>query len=263
MKKKKILWGFIAVISLIIFCVALMYVIKSLSRDSANDGSNFRDTGYNGEAFEGTDENGFAENHGINWKELKKTNLDTYAWIYIPDTQIDWPVVQPDNGEDDDFYLTRNIKKKDSSAGCIYSEMQNSKDFTDPITVLYGHNMADGSMFATLHKFENTDFFNQHEFMYIYTPGHKLTYEIYSAYKYDNRHILNSFDFSDKKVLLDYLKYTQHPVSTVANTRSLKKLGIKLGKNSKVLTLSTCTSNVEGDTRYIVQGVLLKDEPTE
>ncbi|MCQ4882189.1 class B sortase, partial [Alistipes onderdonkii] len=77
--------------------------------------------------------------------------------------------------------------------GAIYTEMANNTDFSDPVTVLYGHNLQNGTMFSTLHYFENEDFFNEQDPLYIYTPGHALTYRVVSAYLYDDRHILNSY----------------------------------------------------------------------
>lgn len=256
MRKKKIFWGLLTVIFFGIAFICLLSYFKSGFELDENYGSQFLES--NADISPNN-----ADNHNINWDKLKRQNSDVYAWIYVPDTKIDYPVLQPANGEDDFFYLTRDIKKENSSAGAIYSEMQNAKDFSDPVTVLYGHNMANGSMFATLHKFEDPSFFKKHDSMYIYMPGRKLTYRIYSAYKYDNRHILNSFDFSKKKVLLDYFKYTENPISTVVNTRNLKDYGLSLTKKSKILTLSTCTSRMQGDTRYLVQGVLIANEQTK
>ena len=135
--------------------------------------------------------------------------------------------------------------------------MQNSKDFSDPNTVLYGHNMLNGSMFRDLHKFRKDEkFWNENKYIYVYTPGHILTYEICAAYRYDNRHILNSFDFSDTAVFEEYLQTVRDPKSLIRRTRQ-----IELNKNSKILTLSTCISNPA--YRYLVQGVLIKDEPTK
>ncbi len=258
--RKKGLWGFLSVVSIIVFICCTAYIAKHYMHDDANDGSNFRDTTITNTNVNGDPQVPAKDTHEINWKKLAKTNSDIYAWLYVPGTKVDYPVVRPTNGEDDDYYLNRNIKKESSSAGSIYSEMQNAPDFSDPVTVLYGHNMADGSMMASLHHFRDSGFFKKHKYMYIYTPERKLTYEIYAAYVYDNRHILNSFDFSKKKVFRKYLKFTQKPTSMVKNTRSLKKEGIQLSENNKILTLSTCTYSYEGDTRYLVQGVLVKDE---
>lgn len=79
--------------------------------------------------------------HGqkINFKKLIKINSDIYAWIYVPGTRIDYPVAQ--SQESDDHYLKYNFKNEPEFAGCIYTEKANKKDFSDPNTVFYGHNM--------------------------------------------------------------------------------------------------------------------------
>lgn len=87
-------------------------------------------------------------------------------------------------------------------------------------------------------------------------PNRRLTYKIYSAYVYDDRHILNAFDFNNAKTLKKYFKYTTNPDSLSKNTRK-----VTLDSNSKIITLSTCTNGAE-NTRYLVQGVLIKDEQT-
>ena len=88
-------------------------------------------------------------------------------------------------------------------------------------------------------------------------PERKLTYKIYAAYEYDDRHILNSFDFSDKTVVKAYFDSTLNPT---AMTRNLRE-DVTLTENDTILTLSTCTNN--DATRYLVQGVLFKDERTK
>ena len=111
-------------------------------------------------------------------------------------------------------------------------------------------------MFATLHRFYDADFFNQNRYIYVYTPDRKLTYEIVSAFEYDNRHIMNSFDFSDDNVFSDYLNMIKNPHSVSVNKRNTE-----LTTDDKILVLSTCLNS--GDGRYLVQGVLKKDEPTK
>jgi len=191
----------------------------------------------------------------INFTAEKERYPDIYAWIEIPNTKIDYPVVQ--HPTKDDYYLDHNAEQEYTLSGAIYSEMKNAKDFSDPNTVLYGHNMKGGFMFANLHKFRNDEkFWNENKYIYIYTPGHKLTYEICAAYRYDNRHILNSFNFSDIAVFEEYLETVKNPKTLIRRTRE-----VKLDKNSKILTLSTCIGNPA--YRYLVQGVLIKDEPTK
>lgn len=196
-------------------------------------------------------------NGGINFTELQKINPDLYAWIRIPNTMIDYPIAQYP-GDDNEYYLKHNMYKESAFAGCIYTEKLNKKDFSDPNTVLYGHNMLNGSMFRHLHKFRDKDFFDANPYIYIYLPERTLTYEIFAAYEYDYRHILNSFDFSDKKVFKEYLDYAQNPVNAMmANTRQMN-----VTTDDKIITLSTCLGDY-ATSRYLVQGVLIKDEPVQ
>ena len=256
MKKKKTLWSILLIIALLVIIAATIYIVSHFF-SGGNSSEYIKENTTSASETQARDslEQQFAENHDIDWDKLHKDNEDIYAWIYVPNTDVDYPIVQSMEG-DDSFYLDHNLKKEYEFAGSIYSEFQNKKNFSDPVTVLYGHNMLNGSMFATLHKFEDESFFKKNKYMYVYTPNHKLTYRIYSAYVYDDRHILNAFDFSKWKVLKKYQKYTLNPDSLNKNTRK-----VQLGKNSKILTLSTCTNGAE-NTRYLVQGVLTNDEQT-
>ena len=195
-------------------------------------------------------------NGDINFTELWKINADIYAWIRVPNTLIDYPVMQYDG--DDSFYLSHNIYKQYAFAGSIYTESLNSKDFSDPNTVLYGHNMLNGTMFRTLHYFRDPNFFAQNEFIYVYLPDRTLTYQIFSAYEYDDRHILYSFDFNDEEIYREYLDYAQNPTASMTyNTRYLDVM-----TDDKIITLSTCMDDID-TSRYLVQGVLVSDEPTK
>ena len=192
----------------------------------------------------------------IDFKGLQKLNGDIYAWIYIPKTGIDLPVFQASADKDDNYYMYRNAKGEYEFKGSIYSQRLNKKDFTDPVTVLYGHHMLDDSMFSYLHYFMDSKFFEETEYFYIYIPGHILTYRIVSAHEYDERHILNSFDFSKDEIFRDYLDYILSPRTMVANVRQ----DAVLTTDDRIVTLSTCTAG--GNARYLVQGVLINDELT-
>lgn len=193
----------------------------------------------------------------INFKELRSLNKDLYAWIEIPNTVINYPVAQSSK-EDDNYYLHHNYLGNYEFAGTIYSQRHNTKLFIDRVTILYGHNMLNGSMFAELHKFSDEEFFNNNEYIYIYTKGHILTYRIFFAGEYDDRHIINSFDFSDDKVYETYLHDALNP--RFANT--LVRDGVELTKDDKILILSTCT-DYNSSLRFLVQGVLIDDQQTK
>lgn len=194
----------------------------------------------------------------IDFASLRLENPDIYAWIYIPDTKVNYPVLQ--SPTDDSFYLNHDKDGNYSEAGAIYSQLANSTDFSDPVTVLYGHNMNSGGMFATLHYFENKEFFDSHQDMYIYTDGHIYTYKVIAAYQYDNRHILNSFNFADTAVTQQYFDSVLSPNSLVMNVRE----GVQLTAGSdKIVQLSTCTGDANRLVRrYLVTGELVSDQQT-
>lgn len=194
-------------------------------------------------------------NNPVDLNSLSQQNTDVYSWLYVPDTNINYPVAQSDG--DDNYYLHRDVYGNYSFAGAIYSQKCNKRDYSDRVTVLYGHNMLDGSMFATLHRFEDPDFFSSHKYFYIFTKDRRLTYEVVSAFVYDDRHIMNSFDFTNDEVFKNWLEDSKNPHSINANVNE----SVKLDLNSKLVVLSTCNDNDVG--RYLVEGVLINDEPTE
>lgn len=192
----------------------------------------------------------------IDFEKLEGINPDLYAWIRIPGTVIDYPIAQREG--DDGYYLTHDMYQEPRFAGCIFSEDCNSRDFTDSNTVLYGHNMKNQTMFQNLHLFSDSDFFQEHPYVYIYTPGHVLVYKIFAAYTYDDRHIMNSFDFSDKEVFETYLKDIFHTRTMDRNLRE----DISLSAEDRIITLATCIAG-QTQSRYLVQAVLIKDGADE
>ena len=193
----------------------------------------------------------------VDFEKLKATNPEIVGWLKVDGTDIDYPVLRT-SSHDDDYYLNHTYDNKYSSAGAIYMEKKNLATFQSPVTVLYGHNWRNNGYFRPLYSFKDKDFFEKNRYMYIYTPGHRLKYEIYAAYEYDDRHILNSFDFTNIQTLDEYLQSTLSPASLVKNVKS----GVTLDTTDKILTLSTCVEGVR-TSRYLVQGVLVEDSATK
>jgi sortase B len=194
----------------------------------------------------------------IDFASLQENNSDIYAYIKVDDTNVDYPIVQ--SSSDDEFYLKHSAEDKSwSASGAIYTESANSKTFNDRVTVIYGHNGYGDTFFTTLHKFEDEEFFNNHPYFYIYTPERKLTYQIISAFKYDDRHIMNSFNFADTTEFEEFEQYILNPSSASRNVRS--ELDTTVDANSNIVVLSTCITN-QKSSRYLVCGVLVKDEQT-
>ena len=199
------------------------------STESASQSDIYADT-----ASEVTEKRETVENP-IDFDTLTAQNSDVYSWIDVPDTNINYPVLQSDIN--DNLYLDHDVYKNYSFPGAIYSQSMNS--------------ILNGSMFANLYKFANYDFFNSHKYFYVYTADRKLTYEVVSAFEYDDRHIMNSFDFSNDEVFQEWLNTAQNPRTLYGNVNS----EVKLDLNSKILVLSTCTNN--GNGRFLLQGVMV------
>lgn len=185
----------------------------------------------------------------VDFAGMWEVNEDVYAWITVPGTVIDYPILQHDT--DNTYYLNYNIDGSYGYPGCIYTENMNSKDFTDNNTVIYGHNMKNGSMFAGLHQFEDASFFEKNTTILIYTPDRQLTYTIFAAYVYDDRHLLYSFNFADEAVYANYLDEILNMRSMNANIRG----DVAVTSADKIITLVTCMGN-QPDKRLLVQAVL-------
>lgn len=187
----------------------------------------------------------------MDWDALYETNEDIYAWIYIPNTNVDYPILQ--HPTLNDYYLDYNLDHTKGYPGCIYSQVQyNSKDFTDFNTVLYGHNMRNGTMFRTLHNFEDETFFEENRYVYIYTPEKVLVYDIFAAYEFDDRHLLVYFDNESLSDREDYLE----EVFSIRDMSAHFRNNVNVTTDSNILTLVTCIGS-KPNNRYLVQGVLV------
>ena len=186
----------------------------------------------------------------IDFDALLEINEDVIAWISVPGTEIDYPVVWRGNNA---YYLDRDIDGKYSMYGTIFMDMGNKAGFTDRNTVIYGHNMKDGTMFAQLHDFASPEFFEQNREIKLYTPEGMRVYEIFAAYTTDDRNVLYERDYSDDAVWEDYISEIYgHKVSGAIFLQN------EMGKGDRILTLSTCVTG-EDEQRYLVQGVLKRD----
>lgn len=195
----------------------------------------------------------------VNWDALHKINPDIYAWIVVPGTDVNYPVLQSSESEKEDYYLMHQVNGDYGLPGSVYSQKLNTKDFSDRMTVLYGHNMKNKTMFTSLHRYEDKSFFEKNPYIYIYTPQAKYVYHIFAAYTYDDRPILVYFNyFKEDDVWNNYLKSFQQLYDGCEN----KKLADSLSSDDKILTLSTCNNKVQTE-RFLVQGVLMTSEEAD
>lgn len=189
----------------------------------------------------------------IDFATLQKENPDVYAWIKIENTNIDYPILQKEG--DNGYYLTHTMENKESPEGSIFTEDYNSTDFEDPNTVIYGHDMKNGSMFQNLLEYQDKEFFDQNREVLIYTPDAIRHYKIFAAYLYDDRHLMESFDFNIKSIYQAYLD----SIFSMRNMNAQIDTTAEIGTDDKIITLSTCYGN-QSDKRYLVQAVLVSIE---
>lgn len=193
----------------------------------------------------------------VDFAAYQSVNREVYAYIRVPGTNIDYPIVQ--SGSSDSYYLRRTWQGKSNYRGCIFTQSVNAKEFTDPVTVVYGHNTDQGDMFSELLNYQDPAFFDAHDKFYIFLPGHILVYQVISAHTFDNRHIMNSYDFSNPQVLAEFQQMLLSPAALERNVRS----GVTLDAGSEIVVLSTCAEPRSGaSARYLVNGVLVNDVVT-
>lgn len=144
----------------------------------------------------------------IDFDKLREKNPDIVAWIEVEGTGISYPVLQSSGDEPEDYYLTHDVDRHDSKHGAIYMQKRNSPQFKDFMTVLYGHNMRDGTMFRQLHNFKDPSFLKERDRIVIYLPNDKKKqYKIVSAEITSDENILDAYDdFKDLDIAEAYRK---------------------------------------------------------
>ncbi|MCD7845610.1 MAG: class B sortase [Oscillospiraceae bacterium] len=187
----------------------------------------------------------------IDFEELQAVNSDIYAWLQIDNTNIDYPIVQ--HPTDNTYYMTHNSDGDYSANGAVFSELYNSTDFTDPVTVLYGHHMNSGAIFGNLQSYYlDSEFFAENPNIKVYTPDGLLEYAVFAAVPYSNSHLLYNNDFTDDSVFTAFFE-------DVLNIRSI---GALLNEDNapeagdKVLVLSTCLAG-DNTRRFLVMATLV------
>lgn len=131
----------------------------------------------------------------IDFAPLLATNPDTIGWIRVPDTKIDYPIVQsPDN----QYYLHKDFDGKDSVYGTIYLDADSKPDFSGWNNPIYGHHMKDGSMFKDVVKFKDQDFFESHRYFEIYTPERTIHLKTLGCYYSDSNGIVRKTTFKSQ-----------------------------------------------------------------
>ena len=185
------------------------------------------------------------------WYELASVDLerlqaaypDVVGWIFFENEQISYPIVY---SGDNETYLRTTYTGRSATAGSIFLDGESTPDFSDPHTLIYGHNMKNLSMFGRLRYYKTEKgYYENHRYFQIFTGGSIYRYEIF-AYEdisaYSSIYDVYGADAVDISGLLRELR-----------KNSYQDTGVEVGASDHIVTLSTCTG--DGDTRMIVSAV--------
>lgn len=181
----------------------------------------------------------------IDFAGLKKINEDLIGWISADAVGVSYPIM---HGKDNDYYLHRTFEGTYNFAGCIFMDYLNKGNFSDKNSIIYGHNMKNGSMFGSIHKYKNAETYEKDPYFWIYTPDEIYKYEIFAGTEVSVTSKTYQLSFKDDNDFLEYV--------AACKEKSAVKADVEVTKDDKVVTLSTCTGN--DATRFVVQGKLIE-----
>lgn len=195
-----------------------------------------------------------AADENVDFEILKEENPDIFAWLYIPDTKIDCPVLQ--NTEEDEFYKEHDAYGRKNDYGAAYIEIANLSSMCDFNTVIHlGKETKKIEEFADLYRFADPQFFKEHERFYLYMDGNVLTYEIFAAYERENISLIRSYDFT-------YLAGCQRFLNDMYGTRDLS-MNLREGWDSvspyHFLVTLTAQESDNADSQFVVIGIMVDD----
>lgn len=185
------------------------------------------------------------------FKELYEQNEDIVGWIKIPNTLVDYPILQTDNN---DLYMNHDFEKNKHDAGSIFLDFR--CDFTNMYQaahhIIYGHNMKNGTMFQGLTKYEDEEFFKENRYITIDTLYGNYQFEVFSVYETPISFYYLETYFGDREDWLEFIKVFQE--------KSMHESDIELKEDDVVITLSTCTNKHIDNLRFVVHARLVNPE---
>ena len=211
-----------------------------LSEDSSQSSSN--EVGGNNNPNEAEGDN---KTINENQEELKSINNNYEMWIEIPNTKINYPIVQ---GKDNEYYLKHNFKNESNMSGTIFVDCNNNID-EDKNIIIYGHNMRNGTMFNNITKFKEESFFNNNNNNTINIIRNNILYqyEIFSIYVEDESKVSLEIEFTDNDAFVNY--------ALNEASKSMYNKNIIITEEDKIITLVTCSYEYTG-ARTILVGKL-------
>lgn len=183
----------------------------------------------------------------IDFQGLWAVNPDAYAFIEVPGTQVNYPVMQSSTQEED-YYLNVTFEGVAALPGSIYTRMINAKDFSDPITVIYGHDMLDGSYFGDLKNYVDRAFFDTYRDLFIYLPDRQLQYQIIAEVVHDDSLISNAHDLKDPNSVPAFIQESMG----IQEAQNQFAEDMNVTPEDRLIVLSTCIGDRPNNRRLII-----------
>lgn len=181
----------------------------------------------------------------VDFTELSKINDEVVAWIKVPETSVNYPVVKH---KDNSYYLTHSYDKSFNYAGWIYTDYRNDIDDLVSNNIIYGHGRVDGSMFGSLRDLINKD--GSEKLVYISTPYNNYIFQVFSIYRImnTNDYLYTGYDNNDK-----FLSF----IDLIKNRSLVKYDDLEIEPSDKILTLATCYDTRE---KFVIHAKMIKWE---
>lgn len=181
----------------------------------------------------------------VDFEGLRAANEDVTGWIYCEDTPINYPVV---HGADNDYYLRHSYDGADSASGSIFVEAENSRNFADANTIIYGHHMKNGSMFASLDQWADQEYYEAHSVMWLLTPKQDYKIILFSGY--------TTAAGSDSYMI--FTDSCEEMDAYLAKCREMSdfQADMETDREARYVLLSTC-AYVFDNARYVLHGMLV------
>lgn len=180
----------------------------------------------------------------VNFDLLLDINSDVVGWIYLKDSKVSFPVVQ---GVDNAEYLYWLINGEYNSSGTPFMDFRNAPDFSDKNTIIYGHNMNNGTMFADIHKYTDQAYYEAHPVIQLLTPNGDYELEVFAGY-------ITGLDANAWQMFFDSDEEFEDWLAT-AKEKSAFDSPVMPTAEDRVVTLSTCSSSAN-ETRFVLLGVI-------
>lgn len=184
----------------------------------------------------------------VDFAALRKINEDVVGWIYCEGTNINYPVLQR---KDNNYYLNHNYRGGEDRAGSIFVEAYNTMNFADSNTIIHGHHMKNGAMFATLSDWADQTYYEEHPTMWLLTPEQNYQVVLFSGY------ITKAVSNAYRIFRTDCPEFEEYLQEAVANSDF--RADVEIDSSEKFVVLSTCEYHFE-NARYVLHGMLVPFE---